>query len=394
MHAVMSYARTHRSDLEAKIQEIGLVACCRRKEHHGVILFCHRHGLESPLRYGCSSIASGTYYRPSSLWLKSQISDRIAGAPGAEQVLEGLSKSLEKDATISVMCLLDARGVPPAKDVLDSHKNLLENVQNYPSILARALKMVEVGAKPTERSQPSSRGLLVRQRPVGMSSFHDFGKLPLELRHMIWKFTTSSRAVELYHCKQRIKSTCPTPVALRINQESRAVALDQYSGKWRTNPEGEQGRNFNAIENVYFSYATDVLYFGNRSFAFEDQMCIIRHIIDRCPRALRKLKRIAVYMASNFTAGERKRFLTHMSHFTALEEVVLVLEDNVICFEQHETELVDYLSAGAGEGEQRLALRKAETMMKQFRASDVNAGARAADLPVFHSRLVRSYRMG
>ena len=322
--------------------------------------------------------------------MKSQIFDRIAGAPGAEKVLEGLSKYLEKDATISVMCLLDAEGVPPAKDVLYSQKNLLENVQNYPNILARALRMVEVGAKPTERSQPSSNRLLARKRPVRLSSFHNFSKLPIELRHMIWKFTVSSRAVELYHCKQRIKSTCPTPVALRINQESRRVALDQYSGKWKTSLELERQRNINAIGNVYFSYEIDVLYFGNRSFAFEDQIFIIKHIINRCPRTLRKLKRIGVYMNSNFSAGERKRFLTHMSHFTALEEFILVLEANVIYFDQHETELVEY-AAGI---EQRSAQRKAETMMKQFRAWDVNASARAPGLPVFNSNLVRSYRMG
>jgi hypothetical protein len=159
----------------------------------------------------------------------------------------------------------------------------------------------------------------------------NFQKLPIELRLIIWKLSITGRIVQMYHCRQRIKSTCPTPALFRVNKESREVALKEY------NKPGSE----TAFGEVIFSYDLDTLYLSNRSYAFHNSIFLLREMQDRWPEILAGLKFLAVRMNS-IPNKDVNRFIKRISRFTALEEVTVVVHDNVIGFGQHETKLLGY----------------------------------------------------
>jgi hypothetical protein len=370
--------------LMTQVIEVGLIACCTSKNHLNVILFCHRHGLESPLSNHCANIPVKTYPQTPLLSLKSRIYDRIAGAPGANAVLEVLNKPVANVAVNSVIYLLDREGVPQAEAVVSHQKNLLEKVPNYPEILTRALNFLELGsnallespqASSKRLSQPSSRNLLSRKQHT--RSFHRFKLLPAELRLMIWKLAMAGRAVELYQCKGRIKPACPPPSLFRVNRESRQVALKEYNKE----------ASGNALGEVIFSYDLDTLYLSHRSCAFHDYEFIIKEMAKtrRWMGAFERMERVAIHLS---TKSQQDRFIQHLSRFRRLEEVTVIMDDEVISFEPHEIELVEH----------RYNLRERQSLANRirnkFKLLDVHAETRAPNTPVFNTKLARSYRVG
>jgi len=367
--------------LMRQVTEAGLTACCTSKNHLKVILFCHRHGIESPLKDHCAGIPVNTYSANNFLFLKSTIYDRIVGSPGVNAVLEALQKSVEPAAINTVIYLLDTEGIPQADSALFrySQRNLLGKRQNHQEILTRALKILELSAAASLglEQQPSSKHLLSRKKIA--ASFNSFMKLPTEIRLMIWKLGITGRVVELYHCKGRINPACPTPALLQVNRESRQVAQKTYYAP-------ESG---NAFGEVIFSYDLDTLYLSRRASAFQSKQFIIEKMCgaERWIEACKRLKRIAFFI-SGYYESTHDVFVRHLSRFSELEEVTIIVYDNVLAFEPHKVELVEH------DYNLKVRQRLASIVSKKFKLLDVHAERRAPNTPVFNTKLVRSYRVG
>lgn len=90
--------------------------------------------------------------------------------------------------------------------------------------------------------------------------FVQFPKLPLELRRIIWRWSLPrSRIVEIFYDPERgCWSCCPPPTGLRVNSESREVALEWYKLSFATQTTPPM---------IYIDMDIDQLYVGIGNFS-------------------------------------------------------------------------------------------------------------------------------
>jgi hypothetical protein len=113
--------------------------------------------------------------------------------------------------------------------------------------------------------------------PTAPATFTLFASLPIELRHKIWKHTLPPPRRLWYWMPERFHTTdsrspSPYPVATQVNQESRAVALRDYTlhdlQMWSTVTSGYSHWHYQ-----YLDFANDI--FGYESFATEREDSIV-----------------------------------------------------------------------------------------------------------------------
>ncbi|KAE9370853.1 hypothetical protein N431DRAFT_442636 [Stipitochalara longipes BDJ] len=127
-----------------------------------------------------------------------------------------------------------------------------------------------------------SKKLSKKGRRTYRGDFGKFPELPYELRSLIWEFVRLPRVVEVirtrYSCSARWVSRCPVPVLLRINQETRALALKHY--------------RFHESEKVkiFLDPAIDTLFFGS-----DMPPDLARFLLDAGDDDLKSLRHLAIH---------------------------------------------------------------------------------------------------
>lgn len=123
--------------------------------------------------------------------MKKFIHERLAGRALAAEILRKLPQLEDKDALVTIICLLDGKMViytpAPGNALLSfkyDHQELLDDIEKVFSVAPKPVG----GWKQLETTPLATR-------PEDTSTFHFFHRLPIKLRHMIWELVIAKGRV-------------------------------------------------------------------------------------------------------------------------------------------------------------------------------------------------------
>lgn len=244
------------------------------------------------------------------------------------------------------------------------------------------------GSLKTALARPRVLKSILKKKTVNSRKGFEFDKLPTELRKMIWKeLATEPRVVEIYitdapyggEPNLTFKSKNIVPVCLRVNHESRQVALKHYQLSFACPMDFINKR----LPTIYFNFSHDVAYFkvvkyfddyDNTKFSLDS----LPYLVGSISRPLNgKEIRIVAFPVKQAASNSLQFSVSFLSQLPKLSEIILVGNEVEAKDLREETDSVVHRSGrsfarrnlnimDAGNFAQPKWINKAEELRRQF----------------------------